>query len=70
MELILVIVLLVNAVMFSKIFGSMYRARFKRKVYMDGKYWTRIGFLIVFHVVMLIITLVTLYIGAIVRAAL
>lgn len=69
MEIILAIVLIVDAIMISKFLGSMIRARFNPLVYINTKFWARVGFLIIFHVVMTVISLFVLYIGAIVRAA-
>ncbi|ABY62965.1 hypothetical protein ST201phi2-1p133 [Pseudomonas phage 201phi2-1] len=70
MVFIVIIVLLFDLVMVSKILGSMIRADFNPAVYINTKFWVRIGILIIFHVVMAIISGFTFYIGAIVRATL
>lgn len=70
MELIGAIVLLFDTVMATKIFGAMIRAKLDKNEYINSTFWTRIGILIIFHVVMLIITGVYLYIKAIVNATL
>jgi len=70
MIVIVIVVLVFDLIMASKILGSMIRADFNPAVYLNTKFWVRIGILIIFHVVMAIISGFTLYIGAIVRATL
>lgn len=70
MDYILAIVLLFDTVMATKIFGAMVRAKLNKTDYVNTTFWVRIGILIAFHLVMLVITSFYLYIKAIVNASL
>lgn len=66
---ILWIVVIVDLLYVVKMIRSATKVGFVPKLILDDLFWARVGFLMAFHVIMLIVTLVVTYIGAIVAAA-